>query len=148
MEYRKPQEIASQLLESRDELRTDLALETALIERINELPEEDFCHDARLNLQLGAGYAHVRRNEETSLDEVFATFFATQPQFRYLNQDVIEVQRQTVVEAVLSLMSGSEMPQLEDHIDVYQIEACAAFVEGYLLAERVLHTQPNETEAA
>ena len=128
MEHRKPHEIANRLLEARLEMRVsaNLALETALIERTSELPEDNFCHFARETLQ----------------------FFATQPRNRYLNHEVAELERKVVAEAAQQLLETGEMPELEGHIDAYRVEAAAAFIEGYLITSSMLPAEPNEIEVA
>jgi hypothetical protein len=149
MEYRQPHEIANRLLEARLELHANLALETELIERIAELPEDDFCHTARESFQMGAGYAWQQREaEEPALEDIFATYFATQPQNRYLDYEVVELERKTISKAALELLETGETPTLESHIDPYRVEAAAAFTEGYLITASMVLSPPNETEVA
>lgn len=140
MEYKKPREITSELLRARDQLRSHLELETALIARTAELPEEDFCHDARHSFQLGAGCAYLKQHEEMTLDDVFAVYFDTQPQNRYIEREVIELERKRIAEAALNLLDNCEMPKTEDGIDPFQTESSAAFVEGYLLTVSLLNS--------
>src|SRR5687768_5639031 len=100
MEYRQPHEIANQLFEARMALRTYPALETALIERISELPEDDFCHMARETFQMGAGYAFQQRDfGPKTAEDMLATFFATQPRNRYLDSETVELERKTISNA-------------------------------------------------
>lgn len=149
MEHQKPHEIAHRLLEARHDLRANLILETTLIERIAELPEDDFCHFSREAFQMGAGYAYQQREvEDVSFDDVLATFFATRPRNRYLDPEVVEAERSTVNQAAFWLLETGEMPQLESHVDPYQVEAVAAFAEGFMVTASLISSQSSETEVA
>lgn len=139
----------SRLFEARHELREHLALETALIERICDLPEDDFCHSARECFQLGAGYAYLQREaSDISLENIFEAFFSTQPRNKYLDQEVVAFRQKEISEAALELLETGEMPKVESHIDIYQVEASAAFVEGYLITASMLPVESDETEVA
>ena len=138
----------SRLFEARHELRQHLALETSLIERICELPEDDFCHSARESFQLGAGYAYLQRGTDTPFETVFTAFFATQPQNRYLDPEAVSLARKEIADAALEFLETGEMPTIENHIDIYQVEASAAFTEGYVMAASMLTHESNETGVA
>lgn len=148
MEHEHRLSPTSRLFEARHELRQHLGLETALTERIGELPEDDFCHIARESFQMGAGYAYLHRGIDVSLESVFAAFFATQPQNRYLDQETVTLGRKEISEAALTLLKTGEMPDIKSHIDVYQVEASAAFTEGYLMTASMLPRESNETDVA
>lgn len=138
METSKPREIISRSLEARHNIRQYLALETSLIERIAELPEDDFCRTDIESLQLGAGYAQ-HLHENGSLDTiatdagidytetVMGAFFAMRPRNRYLHEHEIAEHRKQVHEAVIT-------PELElpEHIDPYEVTAARMFLEGYV----------------
>lgn len=139
----------SRLFEARHELRQYIALETALIERTGQLPEDDFCRTARESFQLGAGYAYLcREQQDLSLENVFEAYFATQPRNRYLDPEVVMLERKKVSEVALEFLKTGEMPEVERHVDIYQVEASAAFTEGYLLTASMLTHGSNETEVA
>lgn len=138
MEHRQPHEIANRLLEARAALRSHITLEKLLIERISDLPEDDFCHTAREAFQMGAGYAYQQRGHRgISLEDVFVTFFALQPHNRYLDPEVIELERKKVSHAALQFLETGTMPESEGHMDPYQVEAAAAFTEGYMIAAKI-----------
>lgn len=138
MEYKKPHEIINQCFEARHNLRKHLTLETMLIERIAQLPEDDYCCQDAEYYQIGAGYAQMLHEHGSTVDpsgynsnytaNILEGFFATRPRNRYLHDyHVLEHQKQ-IYENVLS-------PKLElpDHIDPYEVSAARLFVEGYLL---------------
>ena len=125
----------SHLLEARHELRQHLALETALIERISELPEEDFCHHPREALALGAGYAYLTKDEETPDEQgihIFSAFFALQPRNKYLDPEVVRSQREMIIKAALDSLD-SELPELDPAINPYTVRELTAFIEGFVM---------------
>lgn len=149
MEHRQPHEIANRLLEARVSLRSHIALETTLLERIGELPEDDFCHFARETFQMGAGYAYHQRHEAmTTIEDAFSIFFATQPRNRYLDHEVVVLEEKRVALAALQFVETGAMPDLESHIDPYQVEAAAAFTEGFMLASSLLPRESSAVESA
>lgn len=137
MEHSNPREIISRSLEARHNIRQHLALETVLVERIAELPEDDFCSTEVESLQLGAGYAqHLHELGElyapmhAGIDDseaILEAFFATRPRNRYLYEHEVAEHRKQIHEAVIT-------PDLElpDHIDPYEVSAASRFLEGYL----------------
>lgn len=137
----------SLLFEARHELRTHLALETALIELTAELPEDDFCHQAREALQLGAGYAYQRREtaDDGELDHLVDAFFATQPRNRY--QDTQDLQQRHLYPALLYRRYQRIVGELHPAIDPYTVEALAAFIDGFEITRDYFadqnHTSPT-----
>ena len=138
MEQPKPRELISLSLSARHNIRQHLALETALIERIAELPEDDFCRTDIESLQLGAGYAqYLQEGEELQVltdtgDDytrmILEAFFAMRPRNRYLYEHEVTEHRKQIHRAVLT--SEAELPE---HIDPYEVSAARAFLEGYLM---------------
>ncbi|MEO5499145.1 MAG: hypothetical protein ABIR46_01440 [Candidatus Saccharimonadales bacterium] len=138
MEYTKPHEIINRCFEARHNLRNHLALETMLIERIAELPEDDFCHFAREAFQIGTGYAQMLHEDSKLFDpsgydsdytaKILEGFFEIRPRNRYLRDYQILEYRKQIYEGVVS-------PELElpDHLDPYEVSAASHFLEGYLL---------------
>ena len=137
MEYPKPREIISRSLEARHNIRQHLALETTIVERIAELPEDDFCSTDVESLQLGAGYAQYLHESGELHDSIEAgneyteaileAFFAMRPRNRYLYVHEVAEHHKQIHEAVVT-------PELElsDHIDPYEVSAARSFLEGYL----------------
>ena len=126
----------SHLLEARHELRQHLVLETTLIERISELPEEDFCQNIREALALGAGYASVLRDQEADDDQwlhVFSTFFALQPRNRYLDPEHVRQQQGVIIKAALDGLDNGRFPEIDPAINHYTIMELAAFIEGFTM---------------
>ena len=151
MEYRKPHEIANQLHEARLELRAmaNLPLETTLMKRIAELPEDDFCNFARESMQMGAGFAQLQRDEgNISSDDIFAMFFATQPQNRYVDYETVSLQRRSVIQIATELLESGNLPECDSYMDTYEVEAAAAFAEGFMIAFSFVPFQHHETEVA
>ena len=143
MEYLKPHELCNRYFDARAELRQCSTIETVLIERIGELPEDDYCHHARESMQLGAGYALIAHQEGcvgyvTDMQHVFAAYFAVQPQNRYLSEEAYRHQQLTTIEAA---MKHLEDIQLEPHEDPHDAAALAAFFEGYSIASNSLHNK-------
>lgn len=138
MEYSKPHEIINRTLEARHNIRHHPALETALIERIAGLPEDDFCRSDIESLQLGAGYAQLLHDEGALFDPgecgseysavVLDAFFAMRPRNRYLHDHEVAEHRKQIHEAVVSPGVG-----LPDPIDPYEVSAARTFLEGYLM---------------
>jgi len=150
METQKRVSSLSLLTEARHELRSHLALETALIECIGELPEDDFCHQARETLQYGAAYAYSRR-ETGGADElahVFVAFFETQPRNRYLDDDVIREAQQRVIDAALEHLEDQDFEEIDPTLNQYTIEALAAFINGYRMARDYFAAQDKTSPTA
>lgn len=153
MEHAKPHEIVNRLFEARDELRTHIAIETALIERISELPEDDYCSTSRECFQMGAGYASLQAKateqsvesfaytSSQPLDEILTAFFATQPQNRYLDLEEINRERKMISDAALALMQTGEAPEIHPSIDPFRVAAAAAFAEGYIIVSSMQSLQ-------
>lgn len=126
----------SLLFEARHELRKHLALETVLIEKICELPEDDFCHDAREAMTLGAGYAYLQKDRDPGEDQwihVFAAFLALQPRSRYADPDVIREQHEKIIKAALDWFDSPEPPEIDPAVNQYTVEALVAFIEGFMI---------------
>ena len=139
----------SRLFEARHELRQYILLETALIERTDQLPEDDFCHIARESFQLGAGYAYLQREtDDISLETVFEAYFATQPRNKYPDPEVVTLEKKVISEAAMRLLETGKIPELESHIDIYQVEASAAFAEGYSITASMLVHEIDQTDVA
>lgn len=132
MEAQKPHEIINRCLEARWELTQYPAVESFLIERVAQFPDDDFCSQSREALQLGAGYAYLHKNEIKELEAIFTGFFTTRPQNRYRDPASVEIERKSIVVAALELLESGTLPELEACIDTYEVEAASAFVEGYL----------------
>lgn len=138
MEYSKPHEIINRTLEARHNIRHLSALEAALIERIAELPEDDFCRSDMESLQLGAGYAQILHDKGELFDPtecgseysamILDAFFAMRPRNRYLHDYEIAEHHKQIHEAVVSADMG-----LADSIDPYEVSAASTFLEGYLM---------------
>ncbi len=138
MVHRKPHEIVNRLFEARNDLRSHIPLETALIERISTLPEDDYCCTDIESLQLGAGYAHLLHEGQNIFEPaqyeakytmfVLQAFFATRPINRYRHEHMVYEQQKQICEAVLTPDIG-----LSDHLDPYEVSAAAMFLEGYLM---------------
>jgi hypothetical protein len=137
METSKPRELISRSLEARHTIRQHLSLETALIERIAELPEDDFCSTDIESLQLGAGYAQLLYEQgerhgtadagPDATEAIIEAFFAMRPRNRYLHEHEVAEHHKQVHEAVVT-------PELElpEHLDPYEVSAASLFMEGYL----------------
>lgn len=162
----------SLLLEARLALRKHKALDAAIITRVCELPEEDFCDNSRESFQLGAGYAYMKLGDEerewfdtksgplprTTMNaehllDAFDKYFAIQPSNRSLPMDEAEQIQKEIMFAVLNpTPQALTTSQTEnDHpaaawqrpfhptdkgfvsVDPYEVEAAAAFLEGYTL---------------
>lgn len=129
MEYEQRLTPQSRLFEARNELREHIDLETSLIEQINELPEDDFCHNARESLALGAGYAYLCRHDVKHTEEdVFEAFFSLQPRNNYVDEITVRRTEQALIKALAEPM--------DDTVDLYVLEELAAFIEGYEVTRR------------
>lgn len=126
----------SRLFEARHELRQHLALETALIERITELPEDDFCRSAREAMSLGAGYAYLCSENETSEDQwlhVFNAFFDLQPHNRYQDPYIARENNEKTVKAALDWLGSDETPEIDPAVNQHTVESLVAFIEGFMM---------------
>lgn len=137
----------SQLLEARHELRQHIALETALMEHISELPEEDFCQNAREAVALGAGYAYLHRGAD-STEHVFSAFFALQPKNKYLDPDVVRSEQEIIIKAVLDGSDTEEFPVIDPAIDHYKVQELAAFIVGFVVTRDFFESIGNVIEMA
>jgi hypothetical protein len=134
----------SLLIEARHELRSHLALETTLMQRISELPEDNFCHHARESLAYGAGYAHTEfaRNEaEDQWCHVFSAYFALQPRNKYLDEAVVRETNERVIKAALDWLDNDDMPVIDPDINQYTVEGLVAFVEGFAMTREYFESQ-------
>lgn len=147
MEYQPRLSPLSRLFEARIELTNHLALETALIERVHELPEDDFCHNAREALALGAGYAYLKKdvvNQENNDVHVFLAFFATKPRNRYLDQMSVRRNQQALIKAVADKMNGHGQNTVDETVDPYEIEELEAFMDGYAITSEYFAAQNRQ----
>lgn len=134
----------SLLFEARHELRTHLVLETALIGRINEFPEDDFCHNARESMSLGAGYAYTQLHRDSSEDQwfhVFSTFFAMQPRNKYSDEAGEREVGGKVIKAALDWLDRKEPPEIDPNINQYTVEELVAFIEGFMMTREYFESQ-------
>lgn len=144
MEYKQRISPTSLLFEARHELRRHLALETSLIERIAQLPEDDFRHHTRESYQLGAGFAYMT----SSLDEpalplldiatvsyVSEAYFAVMPRNRYIDESTLKQAHDALASAVLDSILQQDILKRSINVDPYEHEALEAFVEGYLTVQ-------------
>lgn len=142
----------SHLFEARHELRKHLVLETALIEQICELPEDDFCHQAREAMALGAGYAYLQKDKEPGEDQwihVFTAFFALQPRHRYEDPEVTRARQEEIIKAALDWYDSTEEPNIDPHINQYTVEGLAAFINGFVMTREYFATDaPVESDVA
>ena len=138
MEIAKPHEIINRCFEARDNFRKIIALETMIIERISQLPEDDYCCQDAESYQIGAGYAQLHHedqfnidmpgNENDSIANILNGFFDTRPKNRYLNDFQVSYYRKLIYDGVVS-----PDVTIPDHIDPYEVSAAKLFVEGYIL---------------
>lgn len=156
----------SLLFEARHELRKHLALETKLIECIDALPEDDFCHHARESLQLGAGYALLRlshdlgftiENTRTAIDpeslrNAHATYFSIQPRNKYEPEDEAQERHKHLSDASLVRTYNRPRLDIEARVDPYELNALTAFTDGYIIVIDELNvidrSHPSATELA
>lgn len=146
---------ASHLDDARGELRCHTDVEIAIIRRIADLPKEDNCHFARESFQNGAGYAYthvdgmsapnaliVDDSDVVSIHRhVVDTFFSLRPKNRYIDPNKLQTYRDALEVLVIQVLLG-ESTNCPDWIDVYELEAFLAFIEGYqLVAHSVTHNQ-------
>jgi hypothetical protein len=146
----------SQLINARNDLRIDSVIDALVIERVNTLPEDNFCHFARESFQLGAGYAHMA-STETLGDEamtsdaagnitisrsIVKTFFDSLPQNRHMSPETAEGHQTAIANLAARALLGEIYAPLHPTVDVYQFKAFIAFIEGYRLV--TTQTQPAE----
>lgn len=133
----------SLLFEARHELRQHLALETVLIERICELPEDDFCHDAREAMSLGAGYAylHLEDDAEDQWIHIFSVFLDLQPRSRYQDEAFTREKNEKIIKAALDWLDNDEPPEMDPAVNQYTVEALVAFIEGFVITRDYFEAQ-------
>lgn len=143
METQKRVSSLSLLTEARHELRTHLALETALVECISTLPEDDFCHHTREALQYGASYAYCQRESSGAdeLDHVFIAYFTTQPRNRYLEEETVREAQQRVIDSALEHLEDQDLEDLDPVINQYTVKALVAFIYGYRMTRDYFESQ-------
>lgn len=149
MEYQKPHELIHRLLDARNRIRTSIAIETVLMDRIGTLPEDNFCHQARESYQLGAGYAWLMH--ETDFNETDSTldssndvlgmgkerfldacnaFHQTKPRNKYASSEEEAFRRNALNHAVQSVLDADGRIDVSPEIDLYDLEEQLAFIEG------------------
>ena len=134
----------SLLFEARLELRKHIALETTLIEKICELPEDDFCHNARESMSLGAGYAYTQLDEADSENQwihVFTAFLDLQPCNRYLDEATVRASNEKIIKAALDWLDSDEPPEIDPSVNQYVVEGLVAFIEGFTVTREYFESQ-------
>lgn len=134
----------SLFFEARHELRKHDDLEDALIERICELPEDDFCHNARESMSLGAGYAYLQLDQDGAEDQwthVFTAFLALQPRSRYADELTVRRNNEKIIKAALDWLDSDEMPEIDPAVNQYVVEGMVAFINGFALTREYFEAQ-------
>ena len=141
----------SLLFEARNELRKHLELEDMLIEKICALPEDDFCRDARESMSLGAGYAYIQQDRNSTEDQwfhVFTTFLALQPRSRYTDELTILRNNEKIIKAALDWLDNEESPDMDPTVDQYVVEGLVAFIDGFITARDYFAAQGYDLSAS
>lgn len=146
----------SLLFEARHRLRTHLAVETQLLQRTDQLPEDDFCHFSRESLQLGAGFAWLQAEsdafpeEDEILPVAIEAFLSSRPKNRHLDEETRQAESAAFTETLLKRLDNSEEGVVPPFLSPYEIEAAEAFVDGYLTVYTslpALHARADEAMA-
>ena len=134
----------SLLFEARLELRKHNELERVLIEKICELPEDDFCHSARESMSLGASYAYLQLNQDDAEDQwthAFTAFLNLQPRNRYTDELTIRRNNEKIIKAALDRLDSDEPPEMDSTVDKYVVEGLVAFIDGFTLTREYFEAQ-------
>lgn len=126
----------SHIYEARLELRKHLVLETVLMERSYELPEESDFLDAPKAMAIGAGYAYTQLEKPETEDRwlhVFTVFFETRPRNHHMNENVVRETNEKIIKTALDWLGNDEPPEIDPSIDPYVVEELVAFIEGFTI---------------
>lgn len=132
---------------ARNRLREESDMESLILERVAQLPEETSRHFARESFQYGAGYgllcAEIELDDDvfTSNDSgelalsptITSAFFDTLARNRHLDPRIVSEYKESLSYLVARAYENYVIMPLPPVIDAYQFEAFIAFIEGYLL---------------
>lgn len=127
----------SVLTDARQELRSHLVLETALMEHAAALPPETHDdHNSQETFQFGAGWAYIQRHTpDLGPEDIYDAFFAIKLKRWNLPEEYLSWERQHVIAVAQLMLVGEdlELYQLDMRIEVPIAQDLVAFIEGFVI---------------